>query len=343
MENNIIKLDASEYGIEPSKAKQLEKVFVPMVEKFKELEKEYNLVLSSKEITKDVCDDAKTVRNKYVKVRTGADAVHKIAKEKILIETRAIDGLRNIIKYAVIDHEESLMKVERHFEKIEAEKNEKIREERKAELAKYNTDPGVGDLALMSSDVWRHYLNSVKSEYEQRIEAEKQAEKERLAKIEADRIEQERIRKENEQLKKEAEARERQAKIEADKRAKEEKIRLEKEAKAEKERQRLAEIEADKIAKEKAESEAKIKAANDERLRIQKALEEKEEAERQAKIEAEKKKQLELKKGDSEKVKDLISDLKNIKNKYSFKSAKYQKIYSGVNELIDKTIDYINQ
>ena len=69
MTNELV-LDVSSYGIEESKAKQLEKVFVPMVEKFKELEKEYNEVLGNKVITEEVCADAKPVRKKYVKVRT---------------------------------------------------------------------------------------------------------------------------------------------------------------------------------------------------------------------------------------------------------------------------------
>ncbi|MCH8067813.1 MAG: hypothetical protein IID16_00870 [Candidatus Marinimicrobia bacterium] len=266
MTNELV-LDVSSYGIEESKAKQLEKVFVPMVKKFKELEKEYIEVVSQKVITEQVCSDAKIVRNRYVKVRTGADEIHKIAKASLLIETRAIDGLRNIVKYAVIDHENSLLEVEKHFERIEAEKLEKLREERNSILEKYDVNPGVGDPALMSEDVWGHYIASVELDHKTKIEAEKKAEIERIEKDKAFIKEQKRIRLENERLKKEAELklisdqkeekeRQRLAKFESDKRAEKEKERL---AIEEKHRQRLAKFESDKRDKIEREREAKEK------------------------------------------------------------------------------------
>ncbi|MCH7827003.1 MAG: hypothetical protein IIC75_03345, partial [Bacteroidetes bacterium] len=181
MTNELV-LDVSSYGIEKSKAEQLEKVFVPMVKKFKELEKEYIEVLNNKVITEQVCADAKTVKNRYVKVRTGTDEVHKMAKEKLLIESRAVDGLRNIVKFACNDHEKSLMEVANHFEIIEAEKIEKLREERNSILEKYDVNPGVGDPALMSEDVWKHYINSVELDHKTKIDAEKKAETERVKK-----------------------------------------------------------------------------------------------------------------------------------------------------------------
>ena len=289
MENGLV-LNATQYGIEKSKANQLEKVFVPMVEKFKELENEYNEVLSNKEITKQVCHDAKTVRNKYVKVRTGADEIHKIAKASLLVQTRAIDGLRNIVKYAVIDHENSLLEVEKHFEKIEAERLDKIRIERNTILEKYDINPGVGDIAIMSDDVWKHYIKSVKVDFDAKIEAEKKAESERIAKEKAEIAEQKRIKLENEKLKKEAESkriedekaekeRQRLAKIEFDKRAKEEKYRI---AKQEKERKEYEErLRDEREARKKSERELKAKQENErkekefELSRIEKEKEEK--------------------------------------------------------------------
>lgn len=281
-ENSLV-LNASSYGIEDSKAKQLEAVFIPMVEKFKELEDQYNEVLANKEITEEVCFDAKTVRNKYVKVRTGTDVVHKIAKEKLLIESRAVDGLRNIVKYASIDHENSLLEVEKHFERIEAERLEKVREERNSILEKFNVNPGVGDPALMPDDVWIHYIKSVEFDYKAQIEAEKKAEVERIAKQKAAIEEQKRIKAENEQLKKEAELkriadekaekeRQRLAKIEHDKRNKIERERL---AKVETERKEREKNEA----KERTEYEAKLKKEREEKERIQKELQAKAEAE----------------------------------------------------------------
>ncbi len=50
----------------------------------------------------------------------------------------------------------------------------------------------------------------------------------------------------------------------------------------------------------------------------------------------------ELNKGDTDKVKDLINDLKSLKTKYSFKYSKNKNMYSDVNTLIDKVINHIS-
>jgi hypothetical protein len=52
--------------------------------------------------------------------------------------------------------------------------------------------------------------------------------------------------------------------------------------------------------------------------------------------------QSELNKGDADKVKDLINDLKNLKIKYVFKSEKNQKMYQNFSLLIDGVINFIN-
>ena len=289
-ENGLV-LNATSYGIEESKAKQLEKVFVPMVEKFKELEEQYNEVISNanKEMTKDVALDATLVKRKYVKVRTGTDETHKIAKQSNLIEGRAIDGLRNLVKFACNDHEESLKKVSDHYEILEAERLQFIRDHRTMQLAKYyNEDgPGTGDLALMSDEVWKHYIKSVEVDYHAKREAEILAEKERIAKEKAEIEEQKRIKAENEKLKKEAELkriadekaekeRERLEKIERDKREKEE---HERQLKADAERkERLVKQEEERKA-----HEAILQKERDEKLKIQKELEAKQEEEREIK------------------------------------------------------------
>ncbi len=60
------------------------------------------------------------------------------------------------------------------------------------------------------------------------------------------------------------------------------------------------------------------------------------EADRLAAIEAE------LSKGDEAKIEDLKADLLTLKTKYTFKSAKNQKLQTSVNELLDKVITFIN-
>ena len=117
-------------------------------------------------------------------------------------------------------------------------------------------------------------------------------------------------------------------------------------------------VEADRIKKENADKaeQVRIKKENDRLIAKNK------EAEKLAKIEAEKKRKLEaelkekrdaelkveqdkkeaieseLKKGDTEKIKDLISDLKSIKSKYNFDSNEFKKMYKEVQLLVDESI-----
>ena len=59
-----------------------------------------------------------------------------------------------------------------------------------------------------------YFLKESKNQYNERIEAEKKAEADRLAAIEADRLERERIKAENERLQREAEEKEKQLQAE---------------------------------------------------------------------------------------------------------------------------------
>ncbi|MCP4987282.1 MAG: hypothetical protein GY928_14885 [Colwellia sp.] len=87
----------------------------------------------------------------------------------------------------------------------------------------------------------------------------------------------------------------------------------------------------------------KIEEEKAKREKLEAELKAKEEAELKAKQEEEARKQAELNKGDAAKVKDLISELETLKTKYSFKSAKNNKMYSDVGLLIDKVVNHIKK
>ena len=114
--------------------------------------------------------------------------------------------------------------------------------------------------------------------------------------------------------------------------------------------------EADRIAQEKKEREeriAKEKEQAEERKRIQaenkklqaeaEALRVKEAAERKAIDEKARLMEAELSKGDEAKITDLVNDIKAIQGKYTFKSAKYKRLYKAICTLLDKVINHINQ
>lgn len=348
MKHEIVKLETPELlVIEKSKAEQIKATFVPMVEMIEAFEDRYSEVISEseKEITKEVTTKAKRLRIDIGRVRIETEKVRKEQKEEYLRAGKAIDGVSNILKWAVTDKENRLKEIENFFEIQEQKRLEELQAKRADMLSVYVEDAHERNLSGMEEDVWNAYFQAKKKEHEDRIKAERKAEEDRIARERAEAQERERIRKENERLKKEAEERERLAKIEAEKRAKEEAARLAKEkaerqAREEKERKEREAFEA----KLKAEREAREKIEREERAKREKLeaeLKAKAEAEQKAKEAEEARIQAELSKGDADKVKDLISDLENIKTKYSFKSAKNKKMYNDVSVLIDKVIGHI--
>lgn len=191
-------------GIEDSKARQIEAVFTPMIEMLKSFESAYDEIVS-KEINNEVCKNAKSLRIKISKIRINADKTRKAQKEEYLRAGNAIQGVYNILKYAVTEKEEKLKEIETYFERLELERVSKLQSERQAELIKYDANGEFIELGKMSDEVWHNYLSGVKMNYEAVKEAEAKVEADRIAKERAEKEEQERIRKENELLKKERE------------------------------------------------------------------------------------------------------------------------------------------
>lgn len=197
----------------------------------------------------------------------------KSDKDVLLLETRFIDGLFNTVNGAARLTQSEAKEKENHFEKIEEAKREKLRSQRQLLLDKFNVVTGTGDLAMMDESVWSHYIKGVEIDYNNRIEAEKKAEAERIAKEKAEAEERKRIAEENAELKKQAEERE-----------KADKIRIAKEEKK---------AEADRMEREKAEAahEAELKKQAEENARLEDELKAKKQAEEKAeqeRLEAEK-------------------------------------------------------
>lgn len=264
--NEIVKLDPKEYGIEESKATEIAAQFKPMLDKMVELEAEFNEVVALPVDSPAAATKARELRLKYVKVRTGTDKIHKEQKAFYLSAGRFVDGWKNTQLFASQGIEKRLEDIEQYAANKERERIAAIQVERESILTPYNIE-NISSLKLgeMSQSVFDNFLLGTKTAHEAKIEAERIAEEQRVAAIEAERIRIEEQRVENERLKKEAEevARlraEEQAKAEAERKAAEEQLRAER-AEAE----RLAKIEADKAA-------AALKAEQD------KAAEERKEA-----------------------------------------------------------------
>ena len=342
MKNELVILNVDQYGLQENKAKDIEKLYLPMIKMLSVMEAEFNDVVA-REITPGVQIEAKSLRLKIARIRIDADKARKEGKAEYLRAGNAIQGAYNTLAYAVESKEQKLKDIELYFEKIRAEKIEKLAIERTKILSKY-IDPGYIDehLGSMSETVWDAYFSGTKLNHDNRIAAEKKAEKDRITKekkAEAERI---RIAKENAQLKKEVIRRERLAKIEAEKRAK---IEKERQAKAEKERKEREEKE--RIDREKYESA--LKKEREEKAKIEaelKAKAEKEKAESLAKIKLEKelkaKEKASLLAPDKEKLLQLSNDILNLKFPEVI-SNDASGILENVQILLTKTSNYIKE
>jgi len=265
----LVKINPSEFGLTEDTAKNIQAQFEPMLAKMVELEAEFNEVVQLPIDSPEAAKKAKEVRLKYVKVRTGTAEIHKLQKAFYLNGGRFVDGWKNAQLFASQGKEQKLQEIEDYLANIEKQRLAELQEVRLSAIAPYIEDTTGLDLSSMAEDVWDAYYEAKKRAYNDRIEAEKEAERLRLEaeKAERERIEAQRV--ENERLKKEAEARE--AAFEAER----------KEA-----ARKQAEIEA-KARKEREEAEAKAKAIAEAARKEREALEAQIAAQKKAEQEAE--------------------------------------------------------
>jgi hypothetical protein len=344
MATEIVK--AEEFGLEKNQVSSVDLAFSEKV-KERELISEIYGQLIKKDINAEVAKEARELRLKAVKIKSSIASIHKSQKEYALAFGKYCDAWKRKETEPIQQIIDGAMEIEK-FEEIQRQKKlDELQKQRVEILSQYVDDANERDLSSMETDVWEAYLMAKKNKYEARIEAERKAEEERIAKEKAEAEERERMRIENEKLKKEAEDRERLAKIESEQRAKEEAKRkaieeAERKKREEEERKQKevyeANLKAEREEKERIEREERLKR---EKLEAEIKAQKEAEAKRLAEIEA--KRQEELNKGDNEKVIDLISDLNNLKTKYEFKSNKNKKMYFDVSVLIDKVINHINK
>jgi hypothetical protein len=210
---------------------------------------------------------AREHRLKLRALRTGADKIRKELKEASLREGQGIQNVYNMIAGICEPIETRLEHAEKFAERAEAARKESLRKSRGEALAAFVPDVSIYPLGEMTDAAWGQLLDGSRSAYQARIDAAAKAEADRLAAIEAQRVEDARIRAENERLAAEAKAeRERAAAVEAEAR----KQREEAEASA-----RKAKADADallaKERKEREDAEAKARAEQADAARKAKA------------------------------------------------------------------------
>lgn len=234
---------------------------------------------------------ARELRLKTVKIRTGSEEIKNNRKRIYQLRANVEQDSWNLIKSTCLIDEEMFAQVEKARERKEIARKEALKQERLILLAPYGFDATFTDLLNMPDDAFESLVSGVKLSHEARIEAEAKAQLERIEKEKAEAAERERIRLENERLKKEreelekvqaAERKESEAKLKA------EKLKLEKQQKeaAKAKSDQEEKIKKERDAKESAERELQAaKDAEANRIRLENA---RIEDEKRAKIKAEK-------------------------------------------------------
>lgn len=328
-------------GLSESKAAQIKEVFEPMVKMLEGFESAYAEVMAQEQ-SEEKSSQAKRLRLDISKIRIEADKVRKAQKDEYIRAGNAIQGVYNILKFAVAEKEDALKNVETYYERIEAEKIARLKADREAELEKYEFDPTGIDLGNMGEMVWNAFLTGAKQKYEDRIAAERKAEEDRIERERKEKLYQSRRNElapfaqfgafdrltvdmndgEYKTLVVEmSEAKQAYDKEQAEIKAENERLKKESEAREAARQKSEAKEKAEREAREaelKKEREAREKLERETREREEKAARE---AAEKAKSEAEAKKKAELA-PDKDKLLTLSTDLLSRLNSVKSKEAK---------------------
>lgn len=211
MTTQLTTVDPKQFGLEESKADQMKAGLTPIFAEREILAEQYNRVITQ-ELNDATLKEARELRIKIRDNRTkGIEKWHKANKEFYLRGGQFVDAIKKVETAENERMEANLESIEKHFENLEKERQNKLHNERLALITPFVDDTIGLDFRTMGQDVFDAFLTAKKSAFEARIEAEKKAEAERIeaARLEAERIEAQRI--ENERLK--AEAKEKEAEL----------------------------------------------------------------------------------------------------------------------------------
>lgn len=274
-------------GLELNEAEQIKQSYLPyfaQMGEIKELAKKINFE-NPTELDEKI---ARELRLKTVKIRTGSEGVKDERKRIHSLKASIEQDAWNLIKSTCLLDEELFLQVEKKREIEEKKIKELLKAERLEFLKELTDQANMYPVGEMTEDNFNELLSGLKLAKEAKIEADKKAEAER---IEAERLakeEQEKIRLENIRLKAEAEENERLAKIEKEKQKKElEKVEALRKIEQEK-NDKILEAKRKEAEKIKAENDAKLKNQSEENERLAKELQAKKDAELAAKQKADK-------------------------------------------------------
>lgn len=337
IEKNELAILVEKSGLQTETANILTEKFAPFIEQATEWNSKAKKLVVTDATQLTEMKQAREARLALKDIRIAIANTHKELKADSLTYTQTLDLIKRTLT-GMIEPTEAYLQEQEDFAKIaEAKRKAELKTKREELLQPFGVQTDFYKLDEMDEATFQNLYQNSKTGYESRIAEAKKLEEERIAKEQEELKERERIRKENEELKakqieQERVMREERMKAEAERKAAEDaanKKLADERAKAEAEQKRMREEAQNKLAAERAErekAEAELKA--------------KQEAEAKAKAEIEAKAEAELSKGDKQKFQDLINELESVKGKYTFKSKKYKVLFESVVELLNKTINW---
>jgi hypothetical protein len=145
---------------------------------------------------------ARETRLALKNVRCDVERTRKFLKDSSLKRGKAIDGYANVLRYLCEPAEERMAAIEQHAERMETARIARLIEDRSRLLAEVGADPSAYNLGVMDESTFVIILDTAKKQKAEKEAAAKRAEEERIAKEQAEAAERERVRAENERLKK---------------------------------------------------------------------------------------------------------------------------------------------
>lgn len=195
-------------NLEPATAQGLMDTFKPLFAKAHEIcATAANLVVTDATQVTEI-KQARALRLALRSVRIEADKTRKSMKEDSLRRGKAIDGVYNVLEFAVAPVESRLLEMEEFAERAEASRKAAAKASREELLKPYAIDTTFYQLGEMSEQAFAQLLDNTRTAHEAKLATARRAEEERIAREKAEAAERERIRLENERLKREAEEKE---------------------------------------------------------------------------------------------------------------------------------------
>ncbi len=191
-ETNALAIQIKKSGLEAETEKSLSDNFLPFYAQALEWKEKAETLIVTDASQKSLMLQAREARIILKNIRTSVEKTRVILKEDSKRKGQAIDNVARILKNLIEPIEEHLEKQERFIEIQEATRKEILRNERIEKLKEFEVEPSFYDLANMPNEQFDLLLESSKTNYLNKKDAEKHAEEERIEKERRDNLHKER-------------------------------------------------------------------------------------------------------------------------------------------------------